>query len=197
MSYILDALRKAETERRSVSLGDQVTPRSRVPFKTLVTILVVLNATLVAWLLMDPTTIPSRAQESVEKSTYPIAAGEEVLQKKSAEGLTSAITTPRPSPPDVSTTKENDASDIRPQLVYYSDFEAVVGSAFPPLSITIHTYTADPLERAIHIDGNMWREGDEIGDGMILKSITESGVEVTYQGYLVLIDVFEMWNTAS
>ncbi len=194
MSYILDALRKAETERRSVSLGDQVAPRSRVPFKTLVTILVLLNATLITWLLIDPTTTPSTAQEPVEKNTGPIVTGDEVLQKQSVEGLTGAITTPQPSPLDVSTTNENDAPHIRPQLVYYRDFETVVGSAFPDLAITIHTYTADPLERAIHIGGNAWREGDEIRDGMILKSITERGIEVTYQGYLVQIDVLEMWN---
>ena len=40
----------------------------------------------------------------------------------------------------------------------------------------------------------MWREGDEISDGMTLETITENGIEVTYQGYLVLIDVLEMWN---
>ena len=67
MSYILDALRKAETERRGVSLIDPVTPQSRVPYKTLIGMLLLLNAALFAWLLLDPINVPDRASASAEK----------------------------------------------------------------------------------------------------------------------------------
>ena len=67
MSYILDALRKAETERRGVSLVDHVTPQSRVPYKALVGTLLLINAALFAWLLLDPTNVPDSASASAEK----------------------------------------------------------------------------------------------------------------------------------
>ena len=41
----------------------------------------------------------------------------------------------------------------------------------------------------------MWREGDEIQDGMTLQAITENGIEVSYHGHLVLLDVLELWNS--
>ena len=69
MSYILDALRKAETERRGVSLVDHVAPQSRVPYKTLVGTLFLLNAVLFAWLLLDPTNVPESNSASAEKKS--------------------------------------------------------------------------------------------------------------------------------
>ena len=175
MSYILDALRKAEIERRGVSLGDHLPRQSRVPFRSLVTILVLLNVVLIAWLLIDPTKPRLATDEPVEKSTDHVIASKAVVQTESSKSPPGLFPTPQLSPPDVSAVQEVD----RP---------------FPNLGITIHTYTAEPRERAIHIGGNMWREGDEVSDGMILETITENGIEVTYQGYRVLIDVFEMWD---
>ena len=194
MSYILDALRKAEIERRGVSLGDHLPTRSRFPFRSLVAILVLLNTVLIAWLLIDPTKPRIATDGSVEKSADHVFASKEVLPTKSSKSPTGLLPTPQLSPPDVSAVQEVDPPRIRPELVYYRDFEGVVGNAFPNLGITIHTYTTEPRERAIHIGGNMWREGDEVSDGMILETITENGIEVTYQGYRVLIDVFEMWD---
>jgi len=107
------------------------------------------------------------------------------------------ISTPQLSPPEVSAAQEVGAARPQPELVYYRDFEGVVGDAFPSLAITIHTYTDDPSERAIHIGGNLWREGDTIHDGMVLKTITENGIEVTYRDYLVIIDVLEMWDAGN
>ena len=194
MSYILDALRKAEIERRGVSLGDHLPRQSRVPFRSLVTILVLLNVVLIAWLLIDPTKPRLATDEPVEKSTDHVIASKAAVQTESSKSPPGLFPTPQLSPPDVSAVQEVDLPRTRPELVYYRDFEGVVGNAFPNLGITIHTYTAEPRERAIHIGGNMWREGDEVSDGMILETITENGIEVTYQGYRVLIDVFEMWD---
>ena len=194
MSYILDALRKAEIERRGVSLGDHLPRQSRVPFRSLVTTLVLLNVVLIAWLLIDPTKPRLATDVPVEKSTDHVIASKASVQTESSKSPPGLFPTPQLSPPDVSAVQEVDRPRIRPELVYYRDFEGVVGNAFPNLGITIHTYTAEPRERAIHIGGNMWREGDEVSDGMILKTITENGIEVTYQGYLVLIDVLEMWD---
>ena len=197
MSYILDALRKAETERRGVSLSDHVTPRSRVPFKTLVSILVLLNAALIGWMLMDPMKTPSAAEMPVETGVDQITSSNEILRTKLAEPVTGSISTPQLSPPEVNAAQEVGAARPQPELVYYRDFEGVVGDAFPSLPITIHTYTDDPSERAIHIGGNLWREGDTIHDGMVLKTITENGIEVTYRDYLVIIDVLEMWDAGN
>ena len=197
MSYILDALRKAETERRGVSLGNHVTPRSRVPFKALVSMLVFLNAALIGWLLMDPMKTPSVAEIPVETGVDQITSSNEILRTKLAESVTGSISTPRLPPPEVSAAQEASAASPHPELVYYRDFEGVVGDAFPSLAITIHTYTDDPRERAIHIGRNIWREGDAIHDGMVLRTITEKGIEVTYRDYLVIIDVLDMWDSGN
>ena len=194
MSYILDALRKAETERRGVSLIDHVTPQSRVPYKTLIGMLLLLNAALFAWLLLDPTNVPDSASASAEKRSDQNPLIDEVLQSKPGEPPTSAISTSQLTPPTVSTPQDVEPPPNGPELVYYRDFEGVVGYAFPNLAISIHTYTAEPSERTVHIGGTMWREGDEIQDGMTLQAITENGIEVSYHGYLVLLDVLELWN---
>jgi general secretion pathway protein B len=144
--------------------------------------------------LIDPTKPRSATGGSIEKSADHVIASTEVLSTKSSKSPPGLVPTPQLSAPEVRAVQEVDRPRIRPELVYYRDFEGVVGNAFPNLGLTIHTYTAEPRERAIHIGGNMWREGDEVSDGMILETITENGIEVTYQGYLVLIDVLEMWN---
>ena len=194
MSYILDALRKAETERRGVSLIDPVTPQSRVPYKTLIGMLLLLNAALFAWLLLDPTNVPDSASASADKRSDQNPFIDEDLQSKPGEPPTSAISTSQLTPPTVSALQNVEPPPNGPELVYYRDFEGVVGYAFPNLAISIHTYTAEPSERTVHIGGTMWREGDEIQDGMTLQAITENGIEVSYHGYLVLLDVLELWN---
>ena len=194
MSYILDALRKADIERRGVSLGDQLPRQSRVPFRSLVTILVLLNVALITWLLIDPTKPGLATDELVEKSTDHLIASREVLPTESSKSPPGLFPTPQLSPPDVGAVQKVGVPRIGPELIHYRDFKGAVGNAFPNLGISIHTFTTEPRERAIHIGGNMWREGDEISDGMTLETITENGIEVTYQGYLVLIDVLEMWN---
>ena len=194
MSYILDALRKAETERRGVSLVDHVAPQSRVPYKTLVGTLLLLNAVLFAWLLLDPTNVPESTSASAEKRSDQQRFIEEDLRSKSGEPVPSSISKSQLTPPTVSGVQEVDPPPNGPELVYYRDFDDIVGYAFPNLAISIHTYTAEPSERTVHIGGTMWREGDEIQDGMTLQAITENGIEVSYHGYLVLLDVLELWN---
>ena len=194
MSYILAALRKAETERRGVSLVDHVAPQSRVPYKTLVGTLFLLNAVLFAWLLLDPTNVPESTSASAEKKSDQHRFIKEDLQSKSGELLTSAISKSQLTPPTVPAVQEVDPPPNGLELVYYRDFEGVVGYTFPNLAISIHTYTAEPSERTVHIGGTIWREGDEIQDGMTLQAITENGIEVSYDGYLVLLDVLELWN---
>ena len=141
MSYILDALRKAETERRGVSLVDHVTPQSRVPYKTFVGMLLLLNAALFAWLLLGPINVPDSTSASAGQRSDQNPFVEEVLHSKPGEPPASAISTSQLTRPTVSAVQEVEPQSNGPELVYYRDFEGVVGYAFPNLAISIHTYT--------------------------------------------------------
>tara|TARA_Y100000588_G_C13828902_1_gene742695 strand:+ start:206 stop:688 length:483 start_codon:yes stop_codon:yes gene_type:complete len=157
--------------------------------------LLLLNAALFAWLLLDPTNVPESTSASPEKRSVQNPFIEEDLQSKPGEPPASAISTSQVIPPTVSAVQDVDPPPNGLELVNYRDFKGVVGHAFPNLAISIHTYTAEPSERTVHIGGTMWREGDEIHDGMTLQAITENGIEVSYHGYLVLLDVLELWNS--
>ena len=117
MSYILDALRKAETERRGVSLVDHVAPQSRVPYKTLVGTLFLLNAVLFAWLLLDPTNVPESTSASAQKRTDQNRFIEEDLRSKSGEPVPSSISKSQLTPPTVSGVQEVDPPPNGPELI--------------------------------------------------------------------------------
>ena len=52
----------------------------------------------------------------------------------------------------------------------------------PPIELTMHVYSADPAGRFVVIKGERRVEGDDLGDGLVLKQIRADGIVLDYKG---------------
>ncbi len=64
----------------------------------------------------------------------------------------------------------------------YYDLPFATRKALPPLSMSMHVYTADPKQRFVILDGTRMAEGDSTPDNMSLREIRPDGVILEFQG---------------
>lgn len=62
------------------------------------------------------------------------------------------------------------------------DFRA----SFPQITVQVHVYNADAAKRWAMIDGNRYREGDTLPDGLRIERIVPQGIVFSWQGRQVL-----------
>ena len=193
MSYILDALRKSETERSQDTAPNLLTlqhARRRVPTAVLWSLIAILalNAALVGAWLWRPV-----ALRSTSGAAPPIAAAP-AAQTNGPDHLpmpqSSSVTTPAHAP--VEQTSEP------PEVPARSDRDTVVDDAEPATSVSLevssHVYSTDPRTRAITIAGRRFQEGDEIASSVRLVEITETGIVVDDHGVRRTVDVLNGWH---
>jgi hypothetical protein len=61
------------------------------------------------------------------------------------------------------------------------------------LSFSTHLFSSDPGLRAVVVNGQRLKEGDQLGV-LTLASITEDGVVFRFEDYLVSVSVLDDWN---
>lgn len=64
----------------------------------------------------------------------------------------------------------------------YYDLPFAMRKALPPLSLSMHVYTADPKQRFVILDGTRMVEGDTTSDSVTLREIRPNGVVLEFQG---------------
>lgn len=55
----------------------------------------------------------------------------------------------------------------------------------PPIDVTVHVWNPQPASRFVMINGRMYHEGDRLGHGLRLLSITPTGEIVEFRGYQI------------
>ncbi len=53
----------------------------------------------------------------------------------------------------------------------------------PPMSVSVHAYSAKAGERLVGINSRLLHEGDEVAPGLKLEQITPDGMILSYKGY--------------
>jgi len=191
MSYILDALKKSEAEHDPVAAanlalsqhGNQ--PRQRMT-GILIAAALLANVAVLIW-LFGPNTTGSEtigAAMPAPLTTSPEEALRTQAATLSAEPVSQPAREPSMTPPLQPATK------IRTPL---ADLPTAARKRFPGLAFSTHIYADDPSLRAVVANGHRLLEGDEI-DGVAVERITEDGVIVTFENYLVEIPVVADWQ---
>jgi len=72
-----------------------------------------------------------------------------------------------------------------------ADLPVNIQQALPPIHIEGHIYDADPSARMVIINGHVHYEGQQLGDGLLLEAITESGIILNQQGTRFSMGVFD------
>ncbi len=130
--------------------------------------------------------VPERAPVQVPapvplKSQPPASAGAETPGKaKDAVAAVSgkAASVPRQLP-GTAAAESTPAQNVIP----LADLPLALQQELPPMTITVHAYSARPGDRMVGINNRMLREGDNVAPGLKLEQITPEGMVFGYRGY--------------
>jgi general secretion pathway protein B len=169
------------------------------------------SATVIAPQVPPPTTTPAARETSQSRGVgtqAPVAARErnlrslrdEVATSTAAETSTAPVATPgaQPNQPRTATPQPtaaatitavptNRSSDVS-RLPTARDLILQGRLSGPPLHLDLHIYSDDPARRAVFVNGDKYREGDQIGNGPRVQEIVPEGA--------VLDDGFQLFLLA-
>lgn len=207
MSFILDALKKSETERQQqTSAGFSSVPTSSAkpsPFRWLWLIgaLLAINLAVLVGLLVRPDAPPAAAPTQVEAAPQlpPDAATQEARTPDTsvtfAEQVARAQQDQLPvaneigvgTPPPAMEPAQARAQ-AAPARIPTIDELLVDGSIqLPELRIDIHVYSDVPAERFVFINMTKHREQSRLAEGPVVNEITRDGVVLRHQGRTFLL----------
>ena len=189
MSFILDALKKSETERQqqgSAELSSVPTSSERpnpARWLWLLAALLGVNFAVLIGILMRSETTPTETDQSTRignvEETADIAAPVEApsFEQQITDAIEEqqAIPPPPPRPASTATTPTIDQLRLDGSL------------QLAELHLDIHVYSEDSAGRFVFINMVKHREQSRIAEGPVVKEITPDGVILVYQGRTFLL----------
>lgn len=206
MSFILDALKKSETDRqRQGSAEFAGLPTSSGPagpprWLLVLGLLLAVNLVVLLGLLL---------QTDAESPVLPTPAAPEVIapvvdSSSFADQVAEArqnVPAPQETPPADSQSATSPsiapetaaASTHRPSSINTAalpTFIEVIANGtmmLPDLHLDIHVYSEAPADRFVFINMSKQREHSQLGEGPVVEEITPDGVVLAYQGTTFLL----------
>lgn len=200
MSFILDALKRADSERHFCELPGLHTRAVSQPVQALAAgprraraILLALATTfgfivigILVWPNMTAPTVPSL-----------VLLAAPALQNPAEPVVASALPVPLPAPKQAALPKidtiEKPLRKAEPALseptgiMTLSDLPQSIRRELPALAVSGTMYSNNPADRMLLLDKQMLHEGDEIAPGLVLESVRPKGATLRYKGYLFRI----------
>lgn len=197
MSFILDALKKAESERNRrvapVLMDARIAPRRhRLPaWAWALGLVLLLNLGVLAWLLnRTPAPQPALpADAALESSTPdPVASPAPAIPPPVAPPAPSPMPAPEavaplPTPvaPARATGPSLEATGDEEQLPGLQELRNA-GVPLPELALNLHVYTPSPSSRSVLLNGQRAREGEYLPNGVKVERITPTAVILEASG---------------
>lgn len=200
MSFILDALKKAESERNRtagpVLMNVRIAPpRRRLPaWAWILGCVLLANLTVLAWLLLR-TPRASTAAAAPAMTTSPTTAPTAAATPIEAPPAGTVYATPPPTlpsagvaPPAMSVATGRPAQPPT-DLATLPSLQDVVaaGVNLPTLVMNMHVYDLAPTQRYVLLNGLRLTEGEFTPDGIKVESITERGAVLDARGHRFLL----------
>ncbi len=205
MSFILDALKKSETDRQqqgnaefaAVPIGPRATSVPR--WLWVVGVLLAINLIVLIGLLLRPDSSPSTTQTAVSTISRPsqpeatlppsfeekaATAQQNVPAQQEADAEVEAATATvravliSQDPSSVS------SDDLHPTL---QEIRARGALNLPELHLDIHVYSDEPKDRFVFINMSKLREGSQLAEGPVVAEITPDGVVLGHQGQFFIL----------
>ncbi|WP_349741002.1 general secretion pathway protein GspB [Roseateles cavernae] len=194
MSYILDALRRAESERERGNVpGLHANPipadhadddETAVPARRWLwgaAVLALGAAALATWLLRPgaapaPVQLASAPPPPPPIQRSPAAApqpGPELKRLEPAPLIieTPVETRPSPAPPTVASAPITPPAAIERAVPALVELPEAFRRSLPPLATSGAMYSDAPAQRMLIVNGQLFREGDKIAEGLVLEQI--------------------------
>lgn len=188
MSYILDALRKSDQQRRlggvptlATAAAMSVSPESPTrEFRRLLGVfLIIVIVTAIIWLrpsimemiatgsLVDISEPPRPlAPINTARPDVPVMVPVAVVADERGKGTVKSVENEIPR--GKSLTEPSKPESMR--------------KALPAMSVAVHAYSSKPEERLVSINGQLLKEGDTLAPGLTLEQITPEGMIFDYRG---------------
>jgi len=217
MSFILDALKKSESDRQRQS-GPALfevkvaPPRTGLPpWAIAVAALLVVNLAIVMWMLWrhPATRTPdTSAGAAAAGATTPAPAPPSVSLPAPVAQPPAAAPSPALLPnPGASNGASDNPDDYAPAadpaaspllgnrvrhgtvdgVPLYQDAAASPGTRIPQLRLDLHVFALRPQDRFVMINMHKLREGDSLPEGVRVDSITPEGAVLSYSGSRFLL----------
>jgi len=210
MSFILDALKKSETDRQQAGSAEFAgIPTSganqRVPrWLWILGALLVINLAVLLGLLLRPegNPVPAAAVKAEESVPTDVSAfAEQVAEAKqnvpAREETRLRTSNPEPAPepspeparstrsaPSVVAASEPMQTVLLPTI---HELRANGSLALPDLHVDIHVYSEVPKDRFVFINMTKHNEGSRLAEGPLVEEITTDGVVLNQNGTLFLV----------
>jgi len=209
MSYILEALKKADQERTLGSVPDLETPHWGVRRSVrhyrwvwVVAALLLVNGVLLAFLLGRGTgedeapvlasSAPSKPPDLVAPVSPVPGAGTTVVTRPRSAMQPAPVrpavvakaampaTGPEAAPAPVSV-QQPEPPPHQSGVQLWSDLPLEFRSTFPLPHIDVHVYADQPERRFILVDLQKYREGDTLESGAVIEKILPQGLQLYYR----------------
>jgi general secretion pathway protein B len=213
MSFILDALKKSETERQEQGPTEfaNIPTGSESPgiprWLWFLGLLLAVNLVVLLGLLLRddaPDIAPSSAETAPQQATTPQTAAsfasqlDEVRERQPVvESRSDPLPEPAAAPREAATPiPEPGASPAveaaRPEftlreLPTVGELRANGTISIAELHLDIHVYSASPADRFVFINMTRHREGSKLAEGPVVSEITPEGVILDYRGTIFLL----------
>lgn len=207
MSFILDAIKKSENERKRSKQADvhslqDCAPRSVVHAGVGVrSVLLIISLAILAfaawWLWPQINSQLVALQQSRPVSSElaePAAVAASVTQANTTASLNNAPANDYAASGEL---RDNYlVDDVLPpnnKIKELWELPADYQSTVPGMEFSFHVFSREPEKRTIIINGRRMREGQMVAAGLKLRVITETGVILYYRGRFFHVDVIEKW----
>lgn len=219
MSYILDALKKSEQERRQGNVPNLQTVHIPVAIESsparwpyIVIALLLLSLAFILgmlrpWDSTSPVPTTSMSADDIQR-TAPVAVTAMAnnhqqlasVQPSAAENYTPSTRTPptEPSVPNISSVAP--VEQVEPPTLdidsapHLFEMPTMVQQAIPEMTFAGHVFSSDVSQRSVIINGHSMSEGEVVIDGLSVEQITHNGIVFDYNGQLFRMDVLQDWS---
>lgn len=215
MSFILDALKKSESDRQRESRPDNLfvpsgspeSPRNR--WIWIVGILLAVNIAVLSYLLLRPQAEPAGAAGVTRPETAPVVQQEQdpvtfkeivndVRANKPAETASPEASEIAPAP---ETSRAFQVADPVPVPVAartspstatqayktFNEMRAEGSVQLPDLHLDIHVYSETPADRFVFVNMSKYKEKSTLGEGPVVAEIVPEGVILEHSGLQFLL----------
>ena len=206
MSFILDALKKSESERQQQSAAEFATIPSgdggagAPRWLWVVVLLLAVNVAVLAGLLMrdeSPRAVPASIDLSPQTGTVEpgVPFEDRVAEARQRQPVAveqepapPATTSPDSTPVPMQSPTAPPASAFTPaQLPTANALRANGTLQLADLHLDIHVYSEVPTDRFVFINMVKHRENSQLAEGPVIREITPEGVILDYRGTVFIL----------
>ncbi len=124
---------------------------------------------------LPPATFPApQPAPATAKSQSPAPAKVEIPGKPQDPAAAPARA-PAPEPTPAAAPAQN--------VIWLAELPLALQQELPPMTVSVHAYSARPVDRMVGINNRMLREGEYVANGLKLEQITPEGMVLGYKGY--------------